>query len=1420
MSDVIKGDLIAPFSLHSSSVTDGYQSVVSSSFAPNVAIEGIHADGFVETPMQGPFTNSHVGGMQHRHVSINDGEDDESNRGESFRIILQNNQLKVGGAHISSQGYIDLQLPRLNLSREEFAKRPVNVKNIQYGTGSSELGNYRFDYEIVQSDAAKTDFVDAEGYAASLYCPFLNIDQDYTKVERGTKKHFIIERFAAPGDEWTMGDANGGQGLDPETARFSPNVVQPWRNHLIRASFNLSSSQENDDFGTLDGVVASVHKVNKNNRRYIREQNGSYDEMLKHDNAFVSHPIPAEEERYAWINGKLESSFYGYQHNEDDLHFISSSGGYFGPASDGYFQDGPFLRRGGNFGWNTWNQTRTGEHRRVRGLREENQYPLFIQSAPRLNPYIHDQISSKTDGTFFIFTEAPFTTRHEPIVLSLKVSGTLEYYRFDFANDNEYFANEEPNLYLGFVDKKNPTYEYLKDQYASSSFHSLTYRQRIWPQNKNGSLTNMRDSFTVDWWRDEREDRDEIRNGSGHVYSEYVNPFGTGSLSTSIWPLDGRADYATANSFDVTGSTSLDLLEYGGEGTLQQRSTIYLACASNDYVNKITPIVQTPIYARRHVQKTNTTADGDTEWLAGAQAGKNPFCYASYDEYVEDLKRKGKEYSIIPEYRISEHIEKYLTTFKGSFLRRDTGSLTIHGNSLDSSEDPTFMETYSYSDALKHFRIIEKEHEGIANKKELTLSCKGLMRLIPYEGFYPVQRTLQLATLFSQSYSPYCQGWGMEHTTSDSLYNARSSNYKGRSFWQAFFAPGIMYNTIKSGIAVDYPIMTSNFNITGSLMGAETSNLSCNLTGFLNPSLQTPDSAESRIKDNFHYRVPFEALLSPESYLGGKNIVDSEAHSSSICFQWKGDVPSILSSSIPSFKVDSPLYTMAMSNFLAASMDIFLKDSRPTSFVSLPDSHPGFGLVEPGKMYAMEVIIRRDENFIMYKSGSAFGPPIDASVLSSFDSSSLMQYTGSSYAPFTPPYFDKGVANRYGRNIQPEGKALLTFTPYKEGSNRYTLDEILPYVEVVCLSDDYRGRAVVGRDDEGTEFNSRGSIIQVQGGPQLEIIRVRSYAEDNAMQIISSVNVKQSSIFRKKEYEALTGKQLTLTEDPDNAWYWVIQPKYETIALDFANAEETIPTEGTAGQLGMWHQYGTLPQTGKGLMLEIRDYTTKEDRNSPSGTIQVNTNLTGSLADLVGFEKGVKDLGRPRDGFTISEAIVAIPYLEIGKEKKFIELDQELITASDIGLRDGIPSVKNMLNLMREFVFPPNMDFVKNKSVTPFLMYIFPFRHKLSQTDLTDWWQNLPPEIATKFEHEEVSVSHDFSLLGDINISDLRWMVFKVKQRMKTNYFEKVINSAEDEKLKEIAGVIGDYAPNWPADFMSLVELGHIEAEAVLKKED
>ena len=86
-------------------------------------------------------------------------------------------------------------------------------------------------------------------------------------------------------------------------------------------------------------------------------------------------------------------------------------------------------------------------------------------------------------------------------------------------------------------------------------------------------------------------------------------------------------------------------------------------------------------------------------------------------------------------------------------------------------------------------------------------------------------------------------------------------------------------------------------------------------------------------------------------------------------------------------------------------------------------------------------------------------------------------------------------------------------------------------------------------------------------------------------------------------------------------------------------------------------------------------------------------------------------------------------------------------------------------------------------------------------------------------ESESV-VSHElnteFDLLsGEFN-KDVKWMIFKIKQKAETNYFKKMTRDrsplGHPARNLSVEADVFEYGYNWPYDYFSLVELVKIDA--------
>jgi hypothetical protein len=113
--------------------------------------------------------------------------------------------------------------------------------------------------------------------------------------------------------------------------------------------------------------------------------------------------------------------------------------------------------------------------------------------------------------------------------------------------------------------------------------------------------------------------------------------------------------------------------------------------------------------------------------------------------------------------------------------------------------DDEFFNSYVHTDNVKFLEKVVDEHEALGEKPRLRVNLKvsAIKKLLPYEGFYPQDRTVQIASLFSDKISK--------------ISDESSTFFKEQQVQTAlqhFFAPGILYNSIKAGLSVDWASFT------------------------------------------------------------------------------------------------------------------------------------------------------------------------------------------------------------------------------------------------------------------------------------------------------------------------------------------------------------------------------------------------------------------------------------------------------------------------------------------------------------------------------------------------------------------------------------------------------------------------------------
>lgn len=595
-----------------------------------------------------------------------------------------------------------------------------------------------------------------------------------------------------------------------------------------------------------------------------------------------------------------------------------------------------------------------------------------------------------------------------------------------------------------------------------------------------------------------------------------------------------------------------------------------------------------------------------------------------------------------------------------------------------------------------------------------------------------------------------------------------------------------------------------------------------------------------------NYRLPFESMLTPGQYIP----LSSSTSANKLYFlapSWYKQLDDTVPSDYWRYpycvydgKGNSVRYEMAINNFFGEVPRFFLRDNNLVSFNSKKESE--FSVMNSGHTYYMDVSLFKTDDFQMFKSpldvlytssvtqicprmqsksfgydGQYFGPAVTA-YGSTFNTTSLDYYykvvSDPAYAAYTPPYF-------YGK-----ATARLSFTVPHE-SRRYTLNEIFSNMRISYVNDDMCEKILTNAE---IDPRTTGSILF-----------------DSAMPISASINVKGKARAREISFGTEGDKLPRSATDVASSDFdmWTIGTKWECPTLNFKHLSssydyDTISGSGFEGPRGMWLDYGKVPTNNQGIYVSVEE-SFKQRVGSTVGEYQ----NTGSLLEVCGFKPEARRVGELASVKEISEAIVMVPFSDVPISnmtvlidgKNFFKVDKEIydyqklqkekgeaaILAGKYGATEDVinTSISSMQSAMKRYYFPPRLDFSTYADIDPFVVYVFEFKHILDKEDLSLIWQNLMPKIARTVEKDSVEISHDMEIYEFFHGKALpqtgvRWMIFKVKRKAETSYYNVTSDSTDDNRFKFDFKVGGarepEYTYNYPYDYFSLIECAKVEA--------
>jgi len=1175
------------------------------------------------------------------------------------------------------------------------------------------------------------------------------------------------------------------------------------------------------------------------------------------------------------------------------------------------------IYRNGYYGYPSWKQTRTAENKLVRYYRKNN--TITINPTPgsaRLILGVGRVKDRFADLQSFEEPSVDYSSKPLRFVLGVEDGSAERTLVLDatYANQLARFSNRGlDDLTIGTIDdrKIHTSYDTLKKTYLDGAlgsdttpvknFFSLRYKQCVYPAAYNASLEKVREreNFKVKFWDTTRSARTTLGSEkSSSMGAPYPGLFN--QLTQSAWAMDasqvfeaGTIKVASTADDSAAGELQNDYLQvHNGSKAFITASVLYarkhmlFSTASTVPVlldNPQTGGVANTVDASRR-QGDIAIFGGTALWQAADLAGRikteqktvkdengneikafvksfeSDIRYPIEPDYEKNMSEailQNQNYSIIPEFRISKHMELYGIT-QDPLVENDQ-LFEIYGASgslPSSSAEEGFYSTFSNSDFMKHFEAIYDDHTDFKKPAKITLKCKAIKKFLPYDGFYPAQRTIDIATQFSKSFGQYIDVDG----GIDGFASEASSYPKAaiRPILQPLFAPGIMYNTIKSGIAVDFGMYTGSYEVVNN-SGSQASAGELFFVG-RPTSVDNKGRGASENAVGFDKRVPFEAIVSPLEYIANETFVDMEPHPSAsmnLTASWSGQ--------------GDPLYSMMASNFFAESINMFMPNGQMSSFISAKEGE--FGSFEPGKVYAMRIKLRKSfnqprtyndsstsnsrrnypfpqvlpaeqsdglrETFTMYSRPSAFGPPLAGR---RFDTASPVNIGSKKADPlegynpaYTPPYYDG------------EGWCDIIF---KAELETHTLADIQEKAKISHwrIDNTQWTYAAPSANNDLTKPYDRGAVKQY------------------AMQLTASLNILGQAQVNSIEYDPVSKRPVLISDDPaSNEPVWVIEPKFETPMFNFtptsgalrpiteADGNLTIPTNGKETvPRGMWHQFGLPPASpDEGIFMELTDIPLQWSKNRvgiSTGDVADNYYKTEvaaqggyeSLIDKLKFSSTKTRLGNVKEGHTVSEAIVAIPFVVEGGERSFLQIeratiDRALLPDPVFGnpILDYGDSIATQIEMMKKYVIPPPFNFLDfPDSVDPVAMYFFEFSHTFDKEDLSYIWQNLPPKAGTKIEFSESTISHPLlvnELMGNVGAEtgravqeELQWMVFKVKQKANIDYYSKrLVSVGTDPSVGFEFSMGGEpasledvkYSYNWPYDFFSLVEFANLESE-------
>ena len=1405
------------------------------------SIIGNHRDVYyanLEVPMQGPFTETHVGGYKNRHQAIGETSD----RPELYKIDTgatggpSATTVRVYNPRINPDtSAYDFNIPRVKYSREDLVKRVYNIRNIKTVTGSYSLrvqGNYDKNYQVVNTCGRTQNnpaFVQAAGFdLAGTESPIVSGVIDYALPSRalsdGTyNKTVFVNRFSSPGEVATMGEGY----LDADAGEFSPYNALPYRNRQVVNNLNtfLSIPTAFGGYQSGSSVTASFHKVQRNRVDRLRyNAAGTLYTGSLFDNGFVTHGIPNKDFGYLWISASADPSssmdaLYGFANSAvwpsggitfysgtlrepTDINYVINFAGYITPAElisqagihyelnvDQNLLEAPtifttagttaprstgiyFLNINGDYRYPSWKQMRGGQHPVARHLRENN------------------YIIADTTGDALRVQHSPLSSKYLPVLHNIRSHEVLGgvptdkdlLLTYTFGTNYDFYGNfyDSVNNKLANPFRKNFETAYQRDsllygisqlytgEHKAISLNSLAYRVTVWPKETNTyrSIARDRTDFLFKW-RDSLTDRLDQITGS------------QASTDYSMWPMDTNGT-SFGELMNANNRNSPLSARFGRYSLAPQGTTVFSTLTAS--------------------APRNTVQFGTDD-----SAGQGPFD-DTYAAWNEDLRLIAKDYSIIPEYRISDYIGDIVDS--GFDVIKDSyQSLTLTGSQA-TSNNKVFLERYVHSDNIPSIEIVRETQQKDVDR--ISLTAHIAKKFLPYEGFEPVERTKQLSTLFSQSLAP-----NTTLTGADASFQTMNNAIFSR----------LTYGSVRAGIAIDTAIWDSGSLGTNEQTYATASFLITSPTDLFDDGDTTGlaayvilSSSVGTAEENFKFSTSFAAGVGTAG--DPYTIVGSSADAASVLATAAATTINA-SSSYFSAIADGAMVTASaiFAGPAGASEELWLDvdhfvvgGAQPAYTGSYHFTQPGTGTLLSWrrrfhgyaagdmKFYATASFSRLPFETIISPSAylNASSSIIENDPQNPFNSTASVGAINTKYG-LAASNFYAGVVDTFieGSNLTTIQSAPETEWSFDGTYNNFTMDIVVvkdkdfsnhddpaangaPYTAHACFyqplsasSGEWWDKHISdGSSSVGAEIPPNASWSENEAyvtinfdyntfknvvtdrGPTFEDILAYSTQTFANKQMLTQLGTDSATSTGSSNSQFMTveaGVDLFNYNANNKTWQPTVRwecPIHNYTAVDSLFPDETSGGTGTSAgdaNKGVWNQYST--DTSNGLRLYVRGPDVMVNRTS------------GSLAQACGFEVKQKPIGQLAKSIILREYLVAIPFVTNDcDEEVFFHYDiNEFERAySRIGKeREG--SLTEMLAKLRSLILPIKFNFMDKRDsagerleqedylpiLPPFAMYVFEATDEIDQEGVSKAWQGVLTDAGTRATFEKFNITHE-----------------------------------------------------------------------------